>query len=55
MKDLIDYKNTQIEALQNDRHLNLKRIEQLETYIFELCMEDCPKDYKTIIMREILL
>ena len=49
MKDLIDYQRFQVEALQ-------KRICELETklndvkaHIFELCDEDCPNEYKTII------
>jgi hypothetical protein len=53
MKDLIDYQRFQVEALQ-------KRICELETklndvkaHIFELCDEECPQEYKTIIKQKI--
>jgi hypothetical protein len=52
MKDLIDYQRFQVEALQ-------KRICELETklndvkaHIFELCDENCPQEYKTIIKQK---
>ncbi|MEN8887016.1 MAG: hypothetical protein ABF246_11560 [Winogradskyella sp.] len=54
MKDLIDFKNARIEALQNRVHQQEQRIATLETYIFELTDKDCPEDYKRIIKNELL-
>ena len=54
MKDLIDFKNARIEALQNKLFQQEQRIANLETYIFELTDKDCPEYYKRIIKNELL-
>ena len=54
MKDLVDYKNMQIDALQKELFKANKRITNLETFIFELCDEDCPESYKDIVKKEVL-
>ena len=54
MKDLLDFKNKQIEALQLKAEEQSKKISILETWIFELTDESCPKDYKKVIRTEIL-
>ena len=53
MKDLLDYQRFRIETLQS-RVCELESLlNRLETYCFELADEDCPKDYKVIIKREL--
>jgi len=54
MKDLIDFKNQQIEALQNKNAQQEARIAILETWIFELTDDKCPRDYKKVIRTELL-
>lgn len=53
MKDLITFKNLQIEALQDAVAESDKYIQQLETYIFELTDKDSPEEYKTVIRNEV--
>tara|TARA_B110000977_G_scaffold39937_1_gene53692 strand:- start:210 stop:377 length:168 start_codon:yes stop_codon:yes gene_type:complete len=52
MKDLISFKNAQIQALQNEVALLKNTNTQLETYVFELTDEDVPKEYKSVIRQE---
>ena len=54
IQDLYSFKNMQIEALQNELFKSKKRITNLETFIFELCDEDCPESYKDIVKKEVL-
>jgi len=54
MKDLLDYKNNRIEAMQTDIYKKQQRIDILETYIFELTDESCPQEYKKIVKNELL-
>lgn len=53
MKDIITFKNAQIEALQNVVADNDKYIMQLETFIFELTDKDSPEEYKRVIRNEV--
>ena len=53
MKDLLDYNRFRIEAMQSEI-CELKNIlNTLKTYCFELADEQCPKEYKTIVKKEI--
>jgi hypothetical protein len=54
MKDLLDFKNNRIEAMQTDIYKKQQRIDILETYIFELTDESCPQEYKKIVKNELL-
>lgn len=54
MKDLLDYKNHRIEALQAKVYEQEQRIDILETYIFELTDESCPQEYRIIVKNELL-
>ena len=54
MKDLVDFKNAQITALQNKLFELDEKIKNYETYIFELTDKDCPEEYKQIIKNELL-
>lgn len=54
MKDLIDFKNQQIQALQDSNAEKEARIAILETWIFELTDDKCPKEYKQVIRTELL-
>lgn len=54
MKDLVDFKNYQIEALQNKVFEQDRQISTLETYIFELIDKDCPEEYKGIVKNQLL-
>ena len=53
MKDLISFKNAQIEALQSVVADQDKTIMQLETFIFELTDKDSPEEYKQVIRKEV--
>jgi hypothetical protein len=44
----------QIDALQKELCKANTRITNLETFIFELCDEDCPESYKDIVKKEVL-
>jgi len=54
MKDLLDYKNNRIEAMQNEIFKQQQRLDVLETYIFELTDPSCPQEYKRIVKNELL-
>jgi len=54
MTDLVDFKNARIKALQEGSAKQEARIAILETWIFELTDDKCPKDYKQVIRTEIL-
>jgi len=53
MKDLITFKNAQIEALHNALTESEKYVTQLETYVFELTDKDSPEEYKAVIRKEV--
>ena len=54
MKDLIDFKNQQITALQDSNARQEARIAILETWIFEITDDKCPRDYKQVIRTKLL-
>ena len=54
MKDLVDYKNYRIDALQKKVFELERKTSTLETYIFELTDKDCPEEYKNIVKHELL-
>tara|TARA_R110001592_G_scaffold204734_1_gene455000 strand:+ start:1187 stop:1360 length:174 start_codon:yes stop_codon:yes gene_type:complete len=54
MKDLIDFKNAQITALQKRLFELETKVGNYETYIFELTDKDCPQEYKQIVKNELL-
>ena len=54
VRDLYTFKNMQIDALQKELFKANTRITNLETFIFELCDEDCPESYKDIVKKEVL-
>jgi uncharacterized protein YutD len=53
VRDLFDLKNRQINELQEKLCVAQNRITQLETYIFELCDNSCPKEYKNVVKQEV--
>ena len=54
MKDLLDFKNAQITALQKKVFELETKVSTYETYIFELTDKDCPIQYKDIVKNELL-
>lgn len=54
MKDLIDFKNAQITALQKRLFELETKVGEYETYIFELTDKHCPQEYKQIVKNELL-
>ena len=54
IKDLYNFKNMQIEALQKENFKKDKKIYQLQTFIFELCDKNCPEAYKDVVIKELL-
>ena len=53
MKDLIDYQRFQVEALQRKVCELESKLNEVKTYVFELCEDDCPEEYKTIIKQQL--
>lgn len=53
MYDLLSYLQARVEALLNEINKKDKRIQELETYIFELCDKDCPAEYKHVVKTEV--
>lgn len=53
MKDLIDYQRFRLEALQKHICELEKQLSEVKTYVFELCENDCPEEYRTIIKQQI--
>jgi hypothetical protein len=53
MKDLITFKNAQIDALHNEVNDLSTKIAQLESFIFELTEKDIPEEYKSVVRHEV--
>lgn len=53
MYNLMSFKEARIEALLNEINRKDKRIQQLETFIFELISDECPDWYKDVIKKEV--
>lgn len=53
MYDLMSYLQARVQALLNELNKKDKRIQELETYIFELCDRDCPEEYKYVIKKQV--
>ena len=54
MIDLVDFKNAQIKALQETNAQQEATIAILETWLFELTDDQCPRAYKKVIRTELL-
>ena len=53
MTDLLDYNRFRMEAMQSKICELESTLSTLETYCFELADENCPREYKTIIKKEL--
>jgi len=53
MHNLMSFKEARIEALLNELNRKNQQIQQLETYIFELCDKDCPDEYRHVVQQEV--
>ena len=53
MYSLMAFLEARIDALVNERARLQKRIQKLETFIFELCDKDCPEEYKSLIKSKV--
>ena len=53
MKDLIEFQRVRIDFLVHKLKEAEERTIELEDYIMDLCDEDCPSDYKTVVKSEI--
>jgi hypothetical protein len=53
MYNLMSFKEARIEALLKEQERLKQRIQKLETYIFELCDDSCPKEYKHVVQTEV--
>lgn len=47
LKDLIQIKDYQIEALQKEN-------QRLVTHLYELCDKDCPEEYRQVILSSLV-
>ena len=45
----MSYLQARVQALLNEINKKDQKIQELETYIFELCDKDCPDEYKHVI------
>lgn len=52
-KVLVDFKEKKIESLQRENLELNNKLSKLETFIIELTDEDCPKEYKQIVLKEL--
>jgi len=52
MNDLITFKNAQIDRLQSKVAELERNNTQLCTWLFEVCDEDCPKEYREQVLIE---
>jgi hypothetical protein len=55
MYSLVAFLEARVEALVNDRAELQKRIQQLETYIFEVTSDDCTQEYKDLIRTQVFM
>jgi hypothetical protein len=53
MYNLLSFKEARIEALLNELNKKNKRIQQLETFVFELITDECPDWYKDVVKKEV--
>ena len=53
MYNLVSFKEARIEALLNELNKKDVRIQQLETFIFELISDECPDWYRDVIKKEV--
>ena len=53
MIDLLDYNRFRMEAMQSRICELESTLSTLETYCFELADDNCPREYKTIIKKEL--
>ena len=49
----MSFKEARIEALLNELNRKDKRIQQLETFVFELINDECPDWYKDVVKKEV--
>ena len=49
----MSFKEARIEALLNELNRKNVRIQQLETFIFELINDECPDWYKDVVKKEV--
>lgn len=47
MNEVLDYQYERIVALE-------ARVAELERYVLELCDDDCPKEYKKVLLTELI-
>lgn len=53
MQDLLTFKNNQIKALQDEvARLNERNV-QLSTWVFELCDDETPREYKDQVLLDV--
>jgi len=53
MYDLMSYLQARVKALLNRNTELEERIQMLETFVFELCSDECPDWYKDIVKKEV--
>jgi len=49
----MSFKEARIEALLKKNEQLEQRIQQLETFIFEVCDPECPEDYRRVVISEV--
>jgi hypothetical protein len=53
MNDLVQYLNHRIKALEDANSELRNEVRQLTGYVFDLCQNDLPEDYKRVIKHEV--
>lgn len=51
--DLLSYKEARIESLLKELQKLQLENEKLATYVYELCDNDCPDEYKKIVKQDV--
>jgi prefoldin subunit 5 len=55
MYSLVAFLEARVEALVKNRAELQNRIQQLETYVFEVTNEDCTQEYKDLVRTEVFM
>jgi cell division protein FtsB len=54
MYSIVAFLEARIDALTTNKAKLEKRINKLETYVVELCEEDCTDEYKMLVRNDVL-
>ena len=53
MANLVSFLTMRVKALEDAIYEEREQNVELTTFIYELCQEDCPEDYKRVVMNAV--